>query len=116
MSAHPLPLPPSLPHPFSSRHVRLRDDGTPLVEFAELHAAIHLAHKYQCPEVEKRALFVLKKYYTSHFPEYNAYDASATALAVPPPSAAIAAINHSRDPRGAERYTDRPRPTTTIDR
>ena len=90
------PLLLSLPHTPFLCGARLRSDGTPLVEFAELHAAIHRAHKYQCPEVEKRALFVLKKYYTSHFAEYNAYDASATTLAVPPPSAAIAAISIAR--------------------
>ena len=42
-------------------------------DFAELHAAIHLAHKYQCPDVETRALSVLKRYYTSHFAEYVRY-------------------------------------------
>ncbi|PIL26539.1 hypothetical protein GSI_12297 [Ganoderma sinense ZZ0214-1] len=74
----------------------LRGDGTPLVNFDVLHAAIHLAHKYQCPDVETQALFVLKKYYTCHFPEHDTYDASVTTLTVPPLSAAVAAINIAR--------------------
>ena len=84
-TASPLPTPPR----------RLRD-GLPVSDFAELHAAVHLAHKYQCPDVEAHALFVLKKYYTSDFAEHNAYSVSATTLAVPLRSSAIAAANIAR--------------------
>ena len=77
---------------------RLRGNGKPLLqlEFAELRAPIHIAHMYQCPDVEAHALFVLKKYYTSHFAEYNTYDTSATTIVVPPRSSAIAATNIAR--------------------
>ncbi|KAI1795345.1 hypothetical protein LXA43DRAFT_992385 [Ganoderma leucocontextum] len=48
--------------------------------FTQLHAAIHLAHKYQCPDVETRVLFILKKYYTANFTEHDVYDAFKFAL------------------------------------
>ena len=96
VSAHRFSLPLSLLFTQLLRGLRFRGNGTPIVEFAELHAAIHLAHKYQCPDVEKCALFLLKKYYTSHFTEYDAYDASVATLALPSRYAAIAAINIAR--------------------
>ncbi|KAI1795347.1 hypothetical protein LXA43DRAFT_992392, partial [Ganoderma leucocontextum] len=70
--------------------------GVPMCDFSELHAAIRLAHKYQCADVETRALLLLKKYYTSHFTEYDMYDPSRSALSPPSRSAAIAAVNIAR--------------------
>ncbi len=70
--------------------------GVPTSNFSELHAAVHLAHKYQCPDVEARALSVLKRYYAPTFYTYNRYSVVASALATPPPSAAVAAINIAR--------------------
>ena len=98
VSAHRIILPLSLLYALFLRFSRLRGNRKPLLEleFAELHAPIHLAHMYQCPDVEVHAPFVLKKYYTSHFTEYNTYDASATTTVVPPRSSAVAAINIAR--------------------
>ena len=70
--------------------------NVPRCYFQELDAAIHLAHKYQCPDVEKRALFTLKKYYTSHFVEFDTYDMSRTTLYPPSLHEAIAAVNIAR--------------------
>ena len=66
--------------------------GVPECHFEQLHAAFHLAHKYQCNDVEARILFVLKKYYTSDFTEHDGYAASKYTLLPPPPRAAIAAV------------------------
>ena len=70
--------------------------GVPECHFEQLHAAFHLAHKYQCNDVEARILFVLKKYYTSDFTEHDGYAASKYTLLPPPPRAAIAAVNIAR--------------------
>ncbi|PIL26545.1 hypothetical protein GSI_12303 [Ganoderma sinense ZZ0214-1] len=70
--------------------------GRPVSDFAELHAAFHLAHKYQCPDVETRALSVLKRFYTPHFSDYAYFDASKAGLVRPPRNAAIAAVNIAR--------------------
>ncbi len=83
----------------SSRTARLLNGApAPGLLFKQLHAALHLAHKYQCPDVETRVLFTLQKYYTSNFPEYAMYrdDALRPALVRPPPEAAIAAVNIAR--------------------
>lgn len=44
-------FPIALPYTPFLHPARLHSNGTPLVKFAELHIAIHLAHKYQCPDV-----------------------------------------------------------------
>ncbi|KAI1795348.1 hypothetical protein LXA43DRAFT_38340 [Ganoderma leucocontextum] len=75
---------------------RVRDDGLPLSYFSNLQAAIHLAHKYQCPDVEKQALAVLKTYYTAFFADHASYDASRSPLSEPLRAAAIAAVNIAR--------------------
>ncbi|PIL26527.1 hypothetical protein GSI_12285 [Ganoderma sinense ZZ0214-1] len=65
--------------------------------FAQLHAAFHLAHKYQCPDVEARALFALKKYYTANFTQYTSFDeVEISSLRKPPMRASIAAVNIAR--------------------
>ena len=72
---------------------------TPGSLFSQFHAALHLAHKYQCADVETRVLFVLKKYYTANFAgcDMNHNDESLKFTPVcPPPQAAIAAINIAR--------------------
>ena len=85
----------------SSYHVRLRD-GVPVSDFSELHTAVHLAHKYQCPDIETRALSTLKRFYTSHFtdysPDYARFDTTnlESPIIHPPPKASIAAVNLAR--------------------
>ncbi|PIL26500.1 hypothetical protein GSI_12258 [Ganoderma sinense ZZ0214-1] len=71
-------------------------DGLPVSDFAELHAAIHLAHKYQCSHVETRVLSVLKRYYTPHFTDYVRYSTSKPHMLAPARSAAVAAVNIAR--------------------
>ncbi|KAI1795328.1 hypothetical protein LXA43DRAFT_881902, partial [Ganoderma leucocontextum] len=75
--------------------LRLRD-GLPMSNFSELHTAIHLAHKYQCPDVETRALSVLTKYYTPHFTDYTRYNTSRPSMLRPPCNVAITAVNIAR--------------------
>ena len=70
--------------------------GAPSYHFAELYAAIHLAHKYQCADVKLRALPLLKQSYPSVFSDYDAHDTSKAALDDPPPSAAVAVVNIAR--------------------
>ena len=60
---------------------------------SSLHAAIHLAHKYQCPEVETRGLSVLKRYYTPHFTDYVRYSTSRPTMSAPPRGVAVGAVN-----------------------
>ena len=79
----------------SSYFFRLRD-GLPISDFSELHAAIHLAHKYQCPDVETRALSILKQFYTPSFTDHVQFDPSTASLIRPPREAAIAAVNIAR--------------------
>ena len=64
--------------------------------FSELHATVHLAHKYQCPDVEAHALSALKRYYAPTFHTYNRYSSMASALFTPQGSAVIAAVNIAR--------------------
>ncbi|PIL26543.1 hypothetical protein GSI_12301 [Ganoderma sinense ZZ0214-1] len=73
-------------------------DGLPVSDFAELHAAVHLAHKYQCPDVETRALSVLKKFYTPRFTNRSSgpYYTPEGFANRPSMSAAIAAVNIAR--------------------
>lgn len=71
--------------------------GVPQCSFElELHAAFHLAHKYQCHDVEARVLFVLKKYYTSDFTKHDSYATSKYTLLRSPPQTAVAAVNIAR--------------------
>lgn len=95
MRANPSPLSGSQSHiPYLYYH-RLRD-GQPVSDFSELHAIIHLAHKYQCPDVETRALSVLKRYYTAHLIDYVRYSTSRPSMPAPMRTAAIAAVNIAR--------------------
>ncbi|PIL26172.1 hypothetical protein GSI_11927 [Ganoderma sinense ZZ0214-1] len=71
-------------------------EEVPECRFEQLHAAFHLAHKYQCQDVEARILFVLKKFYTSNFNDHDRYATSKYTLVPPPPQAAIAAVNIAR--------------------
>ena len=77
--------------PFS----RVRD-GLPVSDFSELHAAIHLAHKYQCADVETRALSLLKKLYSPHFADHSPSRSPTCSMTRPPRTAAIAAVNIAR--------------------
>ena len=71
-------------------------DGFPVFEFSELHAAIHLAHKYQCPDVETRALSILKRFYTPCFDDYVHFDPSKASMTRPSRYDAVAAVNIAR--------------------
>ncbi|PIL26528.1 hypothetical protein GSI_12286 [Ganoderma sinense ZZ0214-1] len=72
-------------------------DGLPVSDFAELHAAIHLAHKYQCPDVEMRALSLLKNFYSPPLADHHVHAHSPKSpMARPPRLAAIAAANVAR--------------------
>ena len=55
MRGCPFPLLTSQPHlPHLLHRARLRD-GLPVSDFAELHLAIHLAHKHLCPATSRHA-------------------------------------------------------------
>ncbi|PIL26505.1 hypothetical protein GSI_12263 [Ganoderma sinense ZZ0214-1] len=92
---HPDDLRDFLQYLMPCSELRLRD-GLPVSDFSELHAAIHLAHKYQCSSVETRALSVLKQYYTPHFVEYTRYSTSRPRMLRPPRDVAITAVNIAR--------------------
>ncbi|PIL26524.1 hypothetical protein GSI_12282 [Ganoderma sinense ZZ0214-1] len=76
--------------------VLLEGVPVPASVFARLHAALHLAHKYQCPEVETRALFTLKKFYTANFTQYDVFDSTEFAFIRPQPEDSVAAVNIAR--------------------
>ncbi|KAM5539604.1 hypothetical protein V8D89_006713 [Ganoderma adspersum] len=82
--------------PCSPLPVLLGGFPVPASRFQQLHATLHLAHKYQCADVETTALFTLKKYYTPNFTRYNTFDDVELAFIPPQDEDAVAAVNIAR--------------------